>query len=116
MEINRTGPRNPHPEDSTKVSEQNGANFKHQSIGGSEPVSPGANTADVPAGITRADLNDEKKTDEILKQYFSGAVDQSSRDLGVTLSAAQKQKVVEFMAADPVMRGKVASYLRQVAS
>jgi hypothetical protein len=41
-------------------------------------------------------------------------VDNAGRQLGVTVSDEQKQKLLEFLGSDPIMRGKLLAFLEQV--
>jgi hypothetical protein len=112
MDINRTGPRNAHLENPAQQPEQNAVRFKNLATQTMDPDA-GALPAGVPAGITRADLRDARKSEEILKRCFSDMVDNASREAGVPISDTQKRNLLEFLGNDPVMRGKLLNYLEQ---
>jgi hypothetical protein len=113
MEINRTGPRRPPFENQAPKTERTDARFKSPA---SQPVDGGATASleGIPPGLTQADLGDARKTEETLMRCFGALVDNAGRQLGVTLSDAQKRNLLEFMGNDPVMRGKLLKYLEQV--
>jgi hypothetical protein len=112
MEINRTPPRNLHLENSPKAEERNRASFAKPDA----EVESGVQGVGLGSGITRADLGDPRKTEEILKSCFSELVDQSSGQQGVALPDVEKQRVVDFLAADPTMRRKLLNHLEQVVT
>jgi hypothetical protein len=112
MEINRTGPRSSPVENSTQRAEQNSSEFRNsaaQAIGSDSDVQP----TGVPAGITRAELADANKNEEIVKRSFGEMIDDASRELGLSVSGTQKQGLLEFLGNDPVMSGKLLNYLEQ---
>lgn len=112
MEINRTGPRNPYFEDPAQRSEPAGARFRSS---GPQADPPGiASSNGIAPAITQADLRDPGKAEEMLTRRFGDLVDNAGRQLGVPVSDAQKNNVVEFLGNDPVMRGKLMNYLEQV--
>ena len=112
MDINRTGPRNAQFEDPAQKAERTGARFTSST---SEPVDPAASPpAGVPPGITQADLRDPQKAEEAVMRSCGDLVDGAGRQLGVPLSDAQRRSLLEFLGNDPVMRGKLLSYLEQV--
>ena len=110
MEINRLGPRGPHTDNPAEKTKS--AQFPPPASGSAEPGGPAA-PAGVPSGVTPADLRDPAKTGEILDRCFTGLVDNASTQLGVSISSTQKQSLVEFLGNDPVLRGKLLTYLDQ---
>ena len=121
MDINRTGTRKPHLENPAQQAERTAAKFKSPA---SQSVDPGATAPGsgvqpgvppgVPAGITQADLRDAGKAEETMMRCFGDMVDNAGRQLGVTVSDAQRHNLLEFLGNDPVMRGKLLNYLEQV--
>jgi hypothetical protein len=114
MEINRTGPRNAQFDSTTTQKTQpSGARFKS-----SVPPSADPQTAEGPGGasltVTQADLADSGKTEETLRRCFGGLVADSGQQLGVSPSTSQTRDLVDFLGSDPLMRGKLLSYLDQV--
>ena len=114
MDINRTGPRNSPLENPTQKTEHNSSGFKN-SADEARGSDPGV-AARAAAGVTRGDLADAGKAEEILKRYFSDMVESASRELGVCVSDTQKQNLVQFLGNDPVIRGKLLNYLEQSIS
>jgi hypothetical protein len=112
MEINRTGPRSPQFEDPAQAEKRTAARFKSPAP---SPADPGSTVtpANIPPGITQADLRDQRKAEALLKQCFGNLVDQAGQQLGVPISDTQKQNLLEFLGNDPVMRGKLLNYLEQ---
>jgi hypothetical protein len=111
MDINRTGPRNAQFEDPAQKAERTGARFTNSA---SQPVDPGAAPpAGIPPGITQADLRDPQKAEEAVMRCFGELVDNAGSQLGVPLSDEQRRNLLEFLGNDPVMRGKLLSYLEQ---
>ena len=114
MDINRAGPRNAHLENPVQRTETDGAGFANPVMPAMDPAG-GAVPAEAPAGITRADLRDAHKKEEILNHCFGGMMSGATKELGVALTDAQKQNVLEFLRNDPLMRGKLLNYLEQIA-
>src|ERR1700733_13906500 len=112
MEINRTGSRNAPLENPAQKIEPTAAGFKSSSTQSVDTDASSHPTA-VPAGITRADLRDPGKSEEILNHCFGDMIDKASSDLGVPVSETQRRSVLEFLGNDPVTRGKLLSYLDQ---
>jgi hypothetical protein len=112
MDINRTGPRSPHFEDPAQTAQRTATRFKSPA---SDPAdaAQSATAAGVPSGVTQADLRDPRKADETLMQCFGNLVDRAGGQLGMPISNAQKQNVLDFLGSDPVMRGKLINYLEQ---
>ena len=113
MDINRTGPRQTHLEDPAPKSQRTTARFRST---GAEPVDSGATAppTGVPTGVTLSDLRDPGKAEQTLRRCFGDMVDNAGRQLGVTVSDEQKQKLLEFLGSDPIMRGKLLAFLEQV--
>jgi hypothetical protein len=109
MEINRTGPPNTHINNTAQTTQGSGARFKSPASSTGAPTGAASNTL----SVTQADLADPGKLEETLQQCFGGLVDDSGRELGITSSPSQKQDLVQFMGNDPLMRGKLLSYLDQ---
>jgi hypothetical protein len=114
MDINRAGPRNAHLENQVQRTEPNGTGFMNPVTPAMDPASGGV-PAEAPAGIARTDLRDAQKREEILNHCFGGMIGGASNELGVALTDAQKQNVLEFLRNDPLMRGKLLNYLEQIA-
>ena len=113
MEINRTGPRNAQCDNTAHKTQPSGGRFiSSTSSSGSVQVTTGPDAGSL--GVTRAELADPSKTEETLRRCFSGLVDDSGRDLGVSPSNSQKSDLVAYLGNDPVMRGKLLNYLDQV--
>ena len=113
MEINRTGPRNAQCDNTAHKTQQSRGSFMSStSSSGSVQATTGPDADSL--GVTRADLADPRKTEETLRRCFSGLVDDSGRDLGVSPSNSQKSDLVAYLGNDPVMRGKLLNYLDQV--
>ena len=112
MDINRTGSRNAQFEDPAQKAERTGARFTNSA---SQPADPAAAAppAGVPPGITQVDLRDPPKAGEIVMRCFGELVDNMGRQLGAPLSDEQRRNLLEFLGNDPVMRGKLLSYLDQ---
>jgi hypothetical protein len=113
MDINRTGPRSAHLDNPAQASERTAARFKSSAPAA---VDPGTNTVagSLPA-VTQADLANAGKTEEAVTRSFGSLVDDAGRQMGVSPSDAQKRDLVEFLGNDPLMRGKLLSYLEQIA-
>jgi hypothetical protein len=113
MEINRTGPRNAQFDNTTQKAQPSGARFKSSvSSSGRAQATDGPDADSL--GVTQADLADPRKTEETLRRCFSGLVDDSGRQLGISASNSQKSDLVAFLGNDPLMRGKLLNYLDQV--
>ena len=110
MEINRT---NLHAITSGSVSKSGDRNQtafpKAEARTENEPGVPG-----LPPGITRADLRDPQKSEQILRSCFAGMVDQSSEAQGAALSTADRDRVADFLASDPITRAKLLSHFEQI--
>jgi hypothetical protein len=113
MDINRTGPRSAHLDNPAQTSERTGARFQSSAPA---PPDPGATAAagSLPA-VTQAELADPGKTEKAVSQSFGSLVDDAGRQLGLSPSGAQRRDMVEFLGNDPLMRGKLLSYLEQIA-
>ena len=113
MDINRTGPRQPHLEDPASKPQRTTARF-HSA--GSQPAGARATAtpAGVPTGVTPADLRDAGKTEAALMRCFGDIVDNAGRQLGVTVAEEQKPTLVGFLGNDPILRGKLLAFLEQV--
>jgi hypothetical protein len=66
------------------------------------------------AEFSRADLQDPTKLEAILNRYLEEFVDSASVRIDIPVSDAGRKAVVEFMAADPLIRARLVSYLEQV--
>jgi hypothetical protein len=112
MDINRMGPRNIPLDNPAQPADRMAARFQ----GSAPPKDAGAAAAGgaLPP-VAQSDLADARKTDQILAQSFGSLVDAAGRQQGATLSDAQRRDLVEFMGSDPLMRGKLLSYLEQIA-
>jgi hypothetical protein len=113
MEINRTGPRNGQFHNTTQKAQQSGDRFK-SSVSSSGRAQTAAGPDAVSLGLTQADFADPRKTEETLRRCFSGLVEDSGRQLGISPSNSQKNDLVAFLGGDPLMRGKLLNYLDQV--
>jgi hypothetical protein len=113
MEINRTGPRQTQIEDPAAKPQPSASRFR---CAGSPAVDAGATAppTGVPPGITPADLRDAGKAEAALMSCFNDMVDNAGQQLGVTVSDEQRQKLLEFLGSDPMIRGKLLSFLEQV--
>jgi hypothetical protein len=47
-------------------------------------------------------------------RYFGDMVDNAGRQFGVTVSGEHRQKLLDFLANDPMMKGKLLAFLDQV--
>jgi hypothetical protein len=112
MEINRTGPRNGHFDNTTQKTQQTGVEFKSSASAARAQATGGPDAASL--GVTQADLTDPSKTEETLRRCFNGLVEDSGRQLGISPSNSQKNDVAAFLGSDPLMRGKLLNYLDQV--
>ena len=111
MDINRTGPRNTPLDNSTAKTEPNSSTFRNAAPAASSDS--GGPVAGIPAGITRADLADTGRREEILRSCFGEMVDAAGRELGASISTGQKGDLLDFLGNDPLMRNKVLNYLEQ---
>jgi hypothetical protein len=113
MEIKRTGVGNAQFDNTTQKSQQSGARFKSSvSSSGRAQANAGPNADTL--GVTQADLADPRKTEDTLRRCFNGLVDDSGRQLGISSTNSQKSDLANFLGSDPLMRGKMLSYLDQV--
>ena len=72
-------------------------------------------TSDGPPTISRADLSDPQKAEQVLQQCLSEVLQEASRNMGVPVSDSQQQALLNVLGNDPVMREKLLRYLDQVA-
>jgi hypothetical protein len=107
MDINRTGPRNAQFDNPAQATERTAARFKSSA--------PAAADAGAPPALAQADLADPRKSEEIVARSFGALVDDAGKQLGASPTDAQKRDLVQFLANDPLMRGKMLSYLEQIA-
>jgi len=111
MEINRTGSRNNYPEPSQKV-DQATHTFKQALVspdGTDAPVDHG----EISSAVSRAELADPQKTEQVVRAHFHQEIDRASSELGVRLTDAQQQQLLEYLQNDPMMRAKLLTYLNQ---
>jgi hypothetical protein len=71
-----------------------------------------------PAGVfssfSRSDLSDPTKTDAVIDTCLGELVETALRKLPGGAQGADKRLLVEFMASDPTIRGKLLNYLRKI--
>lgn len=67
---------------------------------------------DVIAKLQKSELDDPAKLDRAVRASVSELIDATNNVTG-SLSDLQKQSLVEFLSADPVMRRQVETYLRK---
>jgi hypothetical protein len=71
-----------------------------------------------PAGVfssfSRSDLSDPAKTNAVVDRCLGELVDTALQQLHGGGQAVDKSFLVEFMASDPTIRGKLLSYLQKV--
>jgi hypothetical protein len=75
---------------------------------------PTPSNLDVVAKLQKTELDDPAKLDSSVRASVSELIDAHQGVTG-SLSDVQKQSLVEFLSADPVMRRQVETYLRKAA-
>jgi hypothetical protein len=113
MEINRNGPRKPHLENPAQKTDRTDARF-NSSVSQSFDAGATEPPVGIPPGVTQADLRDARKAEETLMRCFGELVDDVGRRLGVPISDVERRNLLEFLAQDPLTRGKLLKYLEQV--
>lgn len=115
MEIKRTGPPNLNLGQADQRTEAARGAFKYAPENSADrEVSPEA--SDVPAGVSRADLRDPQKAEQILRQYLSGALHNAIRNQGVSVADSQQHTILSVLQNDPVLREKLLRYLDHSAT
>lgn len=110
MEIKRTGPNNPEwavPETGKAGAPESGE-MQAASSGGAASGMGGAFQS-IQANFKRADLHSEKWP-SILKQSAEALVSKSAGKL-CALPDAEKQKIANLIAGDPILSNKIFRYL-----
>jgi hypothetical protein len=113
MDINRTGPRNTQFESAAERTRSDAAASKDHAKRDGDSVGS-AHSAGLPADVTRADLSDPGKCEDVLKHAFSSMLENKSAAMGAPLSNKQNRDLVEFLGSDPLIRGKMLSHLDQM--
>jgi hypothetical protein len=112
MEINRIR-QNSGVEQNRPEAETDNAKFNAQASAIGQPETMAS--APPSANVTRTDLADAGKRDEILKQSFDRLVSDAGNQLGIPISSKQKEDLIGFLQDDPMLRSKLLNYLGQIA-
>lgn len=117
MEIKPTGPGGNLPGIGNDDQAINNKSFPRQSEIGS---SAGASAADASSlasllsGYKKADLQDPAKVEKMLSECAGGLLGGAADQTGAKLSADESSYLTGYLQNDPIMRGKLMSYLEQV--
>jgi|SRR5215471_11800688 len=111
MEIKPTGPggpQSPAPDNSRTVKKFTKASQPGAASGTEQPFQA------ISTEFRRADLQDPAKVDQALSRCSGELLQSSLERTGTTASPADTANLTEFLKDDPVIRGKLLSYLERV--
>jgi hypothetical protein len=114
MEISRTGQRTTALEKPEEKARPNHSEFAVAANSANDSETPIGRISERPE-IAAGDLLDPVKKEKLLTNCLAGLLTSTSHQLGLSVSEAQKQQITTFLAADPLLRSKILSYLKQLA-